>query len=100
MPESIGVRSSYFGRSGCYPSTIPGYNNLVDQAVCLRLLGGQKTVTLGIFSDFWFWLARVMYQDIVQDIFQTQNFTGVNFDIGRLSLDATKWLMDHNGGTR
>src|SRR5262245_35101724 len=99
----MAVRSSLFGRSGCgYTLTlaIPRHDNLIDQAVFQRLIWCHKTVALGIFSDFRFGLACMAYQDIVEHISHTQNLTGVNFNLGRLSLDTSERLMNHNSGMR
>ncbi len=100
MPGSIDVRSSLFGRNGCYTLAISRHNNLINQTVRPRVIWCHEAVALGIFSNFGFGLAGMAYQDIVEHISHTQNLTGVNFNLGRLPLDAPERLMNHNSGMR
>jgi hypothetical protein len=79
---------------------MPRHHDLIDQAVCFRLVWRQKAVACDLFSNFGFGLARMAYDGIVADLSQTQHHTRVHVYLGRLALDTSKRFMDPDGSMR
>src|SRR5689334_10449124 len=67
--------------------------NLIYDAILLRLIGAQEEVPVGIFGDLVERLAGVFGQDLVQHLAITQNLVGLNFNVADLALHPAIWLM-------
>src|SRR6266542_2383150 len=51
-----------------FPMNFPAGNDLVDQAVVLRLLGGHDEVPVGVLRDLFQGLAGVLGQELVEQL--------------------------------
>jgi hypothetical protein len=75
-------------------------NDLIDKAEFLRFFRRHEIVPLHRFFDHGQFLVAMTDIDFVQKRPQTQDFLGLNLDIGRLALRAAARLVDHDAGVR
>ena len=69
---------------------------MIDQAESLRFLSRHPAITVHrIFQNLVF-LAGMLDVTFDQILLQTDDFTGLNFDIGRHTLRPAGWLVDHD----
>ena len=64
-------------------------NDVVDDAVFLRLLRVHDEVALHVLLNFVELLAGVLGQDLVGNLAHAQNFAGVDVDVCRLAAEAS-----------
>src|SRR3954447_8143881 len=60
-------------------------DDLVDDAVVLRFFGFHYEIPVGVLVDLLHRLARVLGQDLVQEIAHPQELAGLDLDVGRLA---------------
>ena len=70
--------------------------NLINQAIRLRLLGCEPVVTIGITLNLGYALTRVLRENVVQLTLGASNLASRNLDIRSLALNTTEWLVNHN----
>src|SRR5215203_5853500 len=76
-------------------------NNVINNTVFLALVGPHDVVALGIVLNPLERLAGVLGQNLIQPLARSQQFAGVNVDIGRLpSEPLDPWLVDQDARIR
>src|SRR5437870_13508386 len=73
-------------------------DDVVDQPVLLRRLGGEEVVALGVLRHLLDLLAGVAREDLVQLLPRAQDLLGVDLDVGRLALHPAPRLVDEDVG--
>src|SRR5207249_4503861 len=71
-------------------------HDLVNQAELLRLDRREKPVTLDRVDDRLERLAGMLDVDFVESRAQAQDLTGLDLDVGGLTLGPARGLMDHD----
>src|SRR3954471_24254807 len=74
--------------------------DVVDDAVGLRLLGAEEEVPVGVLLDSFQWLAGMERNDVVERVMGPLNFGGLNLDVADLPLHAAIGLMQHDARMR
>ena len=64
------------------------FDDAVDHAVLLRLLGREVAVALEVERDLGLVVAGVLGVDLLEALAQRDRFLGVDRDVGRLALEA------------
>src|SRR3990170_4215752 len=72
----------------------------VHQTVRHRLLRGQEVVPVGILFNGLDFLTAMPGHDLVELVFQKQDFLGVDLDVGCLPLKAADRLVYHHARIR
>src|SRR5512137_1219552 len=90
---------------GMFPSLFldgrrPLLDHRVDEPVLARLLTGHVVVAVGVSLDSFDRLIGVMGQDLIELLFQAQDFPGLYFHIRRLTRKPPHRLMDQDPGVR
>src|SRR6266478_9588386 len=97
MRCSIPVLSATSGAEAAL--VFPGWaslDDLVNQAELLRLVRRQKPVALDRVDDRLERLAGVLDVDFVESRAQAQDLTGLDLDVGGLTLGPARGLVDHD----
>mmetsp|Transcript_4297 Transcript_4297/g.6301 ORF Transcript_4297/g.6301 Transcript_4297/m.6301 type:complete len:218 (-) Transcript_4297:152-805(-) len=76
--------------------TCLGLDNFVNQSVIHSFVGGHEEISVGILCNFFNGLIAVIGHKLVKTRLGKQDFLGLNFNIGSLSLCASQGLMNHN----
>src|SRR3990167_11226088 len=71
-------------------------DDLVDEAVLLRLVRRHEVVPVGVFLDFVERLAGVLDEQLVDLLAQPQDLAGLDRDVGRRTLHPAPRLVDHD----
>ena len=72
--------------------------DLVDEPVLARLLGGEEAVALHVGAHLLGAAAGVVGVDLVDPGAQVQNLAGVDLDVGGLPFEAGRGLVDEDPG--
>ena len=75
-------------------------DDVVDDAVGLRLLCGEPTVSLGIDFDLVDGLTCVERDALGHETLDVRHLFGLNRDVRGLTLNTAKRLMHHDAGVR
>src|ERR1700686_375853 len=75
-------------------------DDLVDEAVVLRLLGAHEEVAIGVVVDDLDGLATVMREAFVEATVNAEDLLRVDLNVGRLAAESTRRLMDEHSGVR
>src|SRR6516165_2071524 len=78
----------------------PLIDHLVDNAPLHRHFAGQEVVALERVLDLLERLAGVLHVDLVETFLEIQDLLGMKHDVGRLPLEATGRLMQHDARVR
>src|SRR5437773_1197114 len=73
-----------------------GQDDVVDEPVLLRSLGGQEVVTLGVLRHLLHLLSCVTRKDLVQLLARAKDLLGVDLDVSRLALHSSPRLVDED----
>src|SRR4051794_1942149 len=91
-------------RSGAGPATAAdvagGADDVVDEAVLLRLLRGEPAVPVGVALDGVDGLAAVGRDQLGHLPLDVQDLLGLDLDVGRRAADAAERLVHHHPGVR
>ena len=101
LPEHTGSRTE--GRLSALrnDSSVPGtVHHAIDQAVFNRFCRRKEVVAVGVFRDLVERLAGVLRHQPVQGFLEVEDFLGLDLDVHRLPLGATKGLVNHDPGIR
>ena len=71
---------------------------MIDQAVCLGVLGGHKAISVGVFFHRFKGLARVVSKNLIKTLLCAKDFLGLNADVGGLALGSAQRLVNHDPG--
>src|SRR6185369_13025557 len=87
-------------RGGCskFRRDLPARDDLVDQAVLLRLLGGHDEVPVGVLGDLLERLSGVHREDLVDELAVAEDLLRLDLDVHGLTLGATVRLVDQHPG--
>src|ERR1700677_2510655 len=77
---------------------VPGGDDLVDQTVGHRFLGGHDEVAVGVLRYPLHGLARVVSQHAIQEIAHAQDLLGLELDVAGLPLDPPERLVQEDPG--
>ncbi len=64
------------------------------------MLRRHKVVALSVQLDLVDWLAAVFRHQVIEGVAGFENFASVNIDVGRLALEASKRLVNHDARMR
>src|SRR4029450_3010399 len=85
--------------AGSRKSSRPLTNNVINNTVFLALVGSHDVVPFRIVLDTLERLARMLSQDLVQPLTGSEQFPGVDIDVGRLPPQALDpRLVDQDPG--
>src|SRR5215216_2253269 len=86
--------------SGLLPRLRPLEQHLVDNAELLRGFGGHEVVALERELDRGEIPAGMLHIDLVEAPLERLDLAGVDQDVGGLTLEAARGLVDHDAGVR
>src|SRR4051794_17420581 len=75
---------------------LPMLDHAVDDFVLLRLFRAHEVVALGVLRDLLQRLPGVLGDDLVEALADVNDLLGVDLDVGRLSGEAARDLMDQD----
>src|SRR3990167_4825743 len=73
-------------------------DDLVDDSVFFRILGGHEEVAVRVSLDFFHGLAGVLGEDRVHLLFYPEHFFGLDCHVARLAFGSAHDLVDQNAG--
>src|SRR5829696_8932004 len=76
------------------------FDDSVDDSVLVSFLRGEEVVALHVLRDFLDVLPAVVRDDLLEPSLQRDRLARRNLDVGRLSLEAARHLVDQNLGIR
>src|ERR1022692_1059499 len=68
----------------------------VDQTVLKCLLSGEEAVALHVFADLLLGETCVFGVDLIEALAHVEDLAGVDLDVGRLTFEACRGLMDED----
>src|SRR5581483_12019786 len=83
-------------RAGDVASRSVVVDHAVDQTVLDRFLGLEEPVALHVGMHLLHRLPGVLGVDLVDPAADVEDLAGVDLDVGRLTLEPGRWLMDQD----
>ena len=71
---------------------------MIHNAVFFRLLACHKIITIGVILYLIHVFTGVFNQYLIEGLLHTQNFLGLNFDVGGLPLESSHGLVNQDPG--
>ena len=92
--------SPWSGRAALVGGLAGALDDLVDEAVLERLVGGEPAVAVGVVLDLLDGLAGVLGDQLEQDLLDVERLLGLDLDVGGRATHARGRLVHHDPRVR
>src|SRR5919106_3092314 len=86
--------------SSARPGALAVLDDAVDDPVFLRFLRCHEVIPLHVLGDFLELLPCVLADDLLEPSLERDRLAGCDLDVGRLTLEAARHLVDQDLGVR